>query len=232
MPARTFPNIGLKAGYAAHESGWGDDMTLNMLKLSVLAQGRVINKVAAEPGSPAANDTYILDETHATHPNEIAVYDNGAWVYFGTSLRGWRMWNITTNAYLEFNGTIWTAPSQTNRFELVVAVSDESTALAVGTNKIKFRMPRSVTVTEVRASLNVAQTSGSIFTVDINESGVSILSTKLTIDNGEKTSTTAATPAVVTDTALADDAEMSVDIDQIGDGTAVGLKIMIIGTSN
>ena len=115
-------------------------------------------------------------------------------------------------------------------FELVVACSDEGTALATGTAKVTFRMPRAVTLTGVRASLTVAQSSGSIFTVDINEGGTTILSTKITIDNGEKTSTTAATPPVISDSALADDAEITVDIDQIGDGTAKGLKVTLIGT--
>ena len=114
-------------------------------------------------------------------------------------------------------------------FELVVAASDETTALATGTAKITFRMPRAVTLTAVRASLTTAQASGNIFTVDINEGGTSILSTKLTIDNTEKTSTTAATPPVISDTALADDAEITIDIDQIGNGTAKGLKVMLIG---
>nr|WP_051410161.1 DUF2793 domain-containing protein [Mesorhizobium sp. LNHC220B00] len=115
-------------------------------------------------------------------------------------------------------------------FEMEVACSDESTALTTGTAKITFRMPRAVTLTEVRASLVTAQTSGSIFTVDINEAGTTIISTKLTIDNTEKTSTTAVTAAVISDANLADDAEMTVDIDQVGDGTAKGLKIMLIGT--
>ncbi len=104
-------------------------------------------------------------------------------------------------------------------FELVVAASDETTALTTGTAKITFRMPRAVTLTAVRASLTTAQASGSIFTVDINEGGTSILSTKLTIDNTEKTSTTAATPPVISDTSLADDSEITIDIDQIGGGT-------------
>lgn len=109
------------------------------------------------------------------------------------------------------------------------ACSDESTLLSAGAAKITLRMPYAMTVTEVRASLVTAQTSGSIFTVDINESGVSILSTKITIDNTEKTSVTATTPAVISDASLADDAELTVDIDQIGDGTAKGLKITLIG---
>jgi hypothetical protein len=114
--------------------------------------------------------------------------------------------------------------------EVQVAASDETTALTTGTAKVTFRMPYAKTVTAVRASLSTAQASGSIFTVDINEGGTTILSTKLTIDNTEKTSTTAATPAVISDTALADDAEITIDIDQIGDGTAKGLKVTIIGT--
>jgi hypothetical protein len=63
-------------------------------------------------------------------------------------------------------------------------------------------MPYDFTVTAVRASLTSARSSGNIFTVDINESGTTILSTKLTIDNGEKTSTTAATAAVISDASL------------------------------
>jgi hypothetical protein len=114
--------------------------------------------------------------------------------------------------------------------EVQVAASDETTALTTGTAKVTFRMPYAMTVTAVRASLSTAQASGSIFTVDINEGGTTILSTKLTIDNTEKTSTTAATAAVVSDSALADDAEITIDIDQIGDGTAKGLKVTIIGT--
>lgn len=112
---------------------------------------------------------------------------------------------------------------------LIVACSDETTALTTGTAKVTFRMPFAFTLTAVRGSLSVAQSTGSVFTVDINEAGASILSTKLTIDNTEKTSTTAATAPVVSDTTLADDAEITVDIDSLGDGTAKGLKVTLIG---
>lgn len=111
-----------------------------------------------------------------------------------------------------------------------VAVSDETTALTTGTAKRTFRMPYAMTLTGVRASLTTAQASGSIFTVDINEGGSTILSTKLTIDNTEKTSTTAATPAVISDASLADDAEITIDIDQVGASGATGLKITFIGS--
>jgi hypothetical protein len=114
--------------------------------------------------------------------------------------------------------------------DIQAACSDETTALTTGTAKLTFRMPYAMTLTSVRASLTTAQTSGSIFTVDINQNGSSVLGTKLTIDNTEKTSVTAATPATITTSALTDDSEITIDIDQIGNGTATGLKITLIGT--
>jgi hypothetical protein len=120
--------------------------------------------------------------------------------------------------------------SKPTPIEIQLACSDETTALTTGTAKITFRMPCGMTLTKVRASLTTAQTSGSIFTVDINEGGSSVLSTKLTIDNTELTSTTAATPPVISDSILADDAQITIDIDQVGDGTAKGLKVTLIGT--
>lgn len=123
-----------------------------------------------------------------------------------------------------------TYPNPSVKVSVCIAASDESTALTTGTAKVTFRMPHAMTLTDIRASLSTAQSSGSIFTVDVNEGGTTIISTKITIDNGEKTSTTAATPPVISDSALADDAEITIDIDQIGDGTAKGLKVYLIGT--
>lgn len=112
---------------------------------------------------------------------------------------------------------------------IIAACSDETTALTTGAAKVTFRLPYAMTLTEVRASVGTAPT-GATLTVDVNESGSSILSTKLTIDAGEKTSTTAATPPVISDSSLADDAEITVDVDQIGSGTAgAGLKVYLNG---
>lgn len=113
---------------------------------------------------------------------------------------------------------------------IVIAVTADDVAVAAGTARFTFRMPYAFTVVGLpRASLVTAQTSGSLVTVDINDSGTTILSTKLTLDNTEKTSTTAATPCVVSDSALADDAIITIDVDGIGDGTAKGLKVTLIG---
>jgi len=90
-------------------------------------------------------------------------------------------------------------------------------------------MPFRMTLTSVRASLTTAQASGNIFTIDVHESGSTIFSTKLTIDNTEKSSTTAATREAISDSNLSDDSEIQIIIDQIGDGTAKGLKVWLIG---
>lgn len=111
-----------------------------------------------------------------------------------------------------------------------LAVGDEITAIATGTAKVTYRCVGAWTLTSVRASLSTAQTSGSIFTVNVKKNGTTIFSTKITIDNTETTSVTAATPAVLSTTTLADDDAITVDVDQIGDGTAKGLKVTFIGT--
>lgn len=111
-----------------------------------------------------------------------------------------------------------------------LACSDLSTAITAGTSKAVFRMPYAMTLTEVRASVNTAPT-GATLTIDINEGGTTVLSTKLTIDASEKTSTTAATPPVISDSALADDAEITIDFDQVGSTIAgAGVVVTLIGT--
>lgn len=110
-----------------------------------------------------------------------------------------------------------------------IACSDETTALTTGTAKVTFHVAYDFTLTEVIAGLTTPQPSGSIFTVDINKGGTSILSTKLTIDNTEETSITAATPAVISDASLPKGSKITIDVDQIGASGAAGLKIYLVG---
>jgi len=123
-------------------------------------------------------------------------------------------------------GLKWAA----NTTSFIVACSDEETAIDSTGTKATFRMPYAFTVTSVRASLTTAGTGGNLFTVDINEAGSTILSTKITIDASETTSVTAATAPVISDSALADNAQMTIDVDQLDSGgVAAGLKVYIIG---
>ena len=141
---------------------------------------------------------------------------------------------VLTAASGEATGLSWETPSAHPAFtqSFIVACSDESTALTTGTAKVSFRMPYAFTLTAgaggVRASCNQAPT-GAILTMDINEAGSTILSTKLTIAIGSTTSVGGTAP-VISDVNLADNALMTIDIDQIGStNPGTGLKVTLIG---
>ena len=111
-----------------------------------------------------------------------------------------------------------------------VAASDELTEIAILVGAVTFRAEAAFSLTSVRASLKTASTTGAV-TVNVKLNGTTVFSTLLTIDQDEKTSVSAATPAVL-DTgpiAVADDDELTVDIDAPGVG-AFGLKVLLIGT--
>lgn len=114
---------------------------------------------------------------------------------------------------------------------LDLIVGDETTPISTGTVKLTRRAPFPFTITEARASLAVAQASGSILTVEVRINGTSIFSTNITFDNTERTSLTATVQPVLAVASIADDDEITVDVDQIGDGTAAGLKVYLIGVS-
>jgi len=117
----------------------------------------------------------------------------------------------------------------TRTTSFVIACSDETTALTTGT-KVTWRLPFPFTVTEVRASLTTAGTGANLVTLMFEQNGTDILSTAITIDATELTSTTSATPPVILTSALSDDASIDCDIDQIDSGgVSAGLKMYLIG---
>ena len=109
---------------------------------------------------------------------------------------------------------------------LVVACSDEATAITSGPAKVTFRMPFTATLVSVRACLTAA-TTGTEMQIDINETGTSVFNAgtaTLRIDSGATTSVGATNAFVISDSSLADNAVMTIDVDQVGTG-AKGLKV-------
>lgn len=217
----------------------------NSLRAEV-ALRQALSFEATQPGAPDDGDLYVLsaawgDEVAGT----LAYYRDGAWSYWVPALgmlkrigptdyytydpdssTEWQPYSPGGGAVDSVNGAtgVVTVP-----VPVQIAVSDETTSLTTGTAKVTFRMPFAMTLTAVRASVATAPTGTSII-VDINQNGSTILSTKLSIDATEKTSTTAATPPVISDTTLDDDAEITIDIDQIGStGAGAGLKVTLLG---
>jgi hypothetical protein len=195
--------------------------------------------LTAPPGSCADGARYLVDATATglwtgeDGKLAIAVGTNAAngWLFQTVAVEGFRLYVRDENIEIQHNGSAWVtvatggAPTES----IIIACSDETTAITTGTAKATFRMPYAFTLTAVRASVTTAPT-GSTIIIDINEAGSTILSTKLSIDASEKTSTTAASAAVISDSALADDAEITIDFDQVGSTIAgAGVKVYLIG---
>ena len=161
----------------------------------------------AAPDKPRAGQLYVADGSN-WNPGYGAgpyIYQNGAWFpMFGASV------NVLESA--------------------IIPCSDETSNITTGTAKRTFRMPYAATLVAVRASVNTAPT-GSTIVIDVNKNGTTVLSTKLSIDASEKTSYTAATPAVISVTAIAIDDEISIDFDQVGSTIAgAGVKVTFFWT--
>jgi len=123
----------------------------------------------------------------------------------------------------EASGLKYTA----NTTSFILACSDEITTISDTGTVLTFYMPYDYTVTAVRASLTTTSSSGTP-TIDINDGGTTILSTKITIDAGDLLSTDSATQPVIDDPDLADEAKITIDVDVTGTD-ATGLKVYIIG---
>ena len=111
-----------------------------------------------------------------------------------------------------------------------IAVSNQTDDLETGTGVLTFQMPFAFELTEIpKASVKTVSTGSSII-FDINVAASSILSTKLSIDASETGSSSASTPAVLSSTSIANNAIVSIDIDQVGSSnTGVGALVYLIG---
>jgi len=138
---------------------------------------------------------------------------------------------ITVGTGLTKTGSVVAIDQTHLKQTIAIACGDEVTATAAATAVVTFHMPYAFTLTGIKAGVTTAPV-GSVLTVDLNEAGSTCLTTKLTIDAGEKTSGTAATAPVIggAGPALADNALMTIDVDGVGSSTAgAGLKVYLIG---
>ena len=206
------------------------DAAVTLAKMANLAQDQFIGRTTASTGVPETATVTSAARTVLDDTTVAAMVDTlGGATSTGTGgiARATSPTFVTPVLGTPTSGTLTNC---TIKAELGFACSDESTAVTAAVGKLFFRMPFAMTLTAVRASVKTAPT-GSTLIIDINESGTTILSTKLSIDASEKTSTTAASAAVISDASLADDAEMSIDFDQVGSTIAgAGVKVWLIGT--
>lgn len=113
--------------------------------------------------------------------------------------------------------------------DYIIVCSNETTDLSATASIHTFRVPYGMYLNSVRASVSEAPVGSSII-VDVLQTGTSIFSTKLSIDSSEETSTTALTPAVISNPTLMDDSKIVINVDQVGSSTAgKGLKLTFKG---
>jgi hypothetical protein len=112
---------------------------------------------------------------------------------------------------------------------MLVAVSDETTPLSTGLNKITFPWPADVTLSEVAGFVTDAADSSTAVGFDVRVNGVSIFSNTPSIDPGLQSSHGGADPGVISATDIDRHDVVVVDILSAGDAAA-GLKLLFIGT--
>ncbi len=162
------------------------------------------------------SNTNTGDESSATATAEgIVELATPAEVYTGTDT------DRAVTAEGVKKGTIHT-------MQVVLCASD--TDLEAGTTlQGDFRISdaRAVTIKRVSAYVDTAGVTGDT-TIDINDNGTSILSTKITINTTEKSSYDASTQPVISDSAIAANGILTFDCDGVATGTAPkGLKVFI-----
>lgn len=110
-------------------------------------------------------------------------------------------------------------------YRIVFTLGGDSHEVASG-DTLTMRCPDAFTLEEVRASV---KTAAGLLAFDVKKNSVSMFSTLLTIDAGEKTSLTAAASAVLSTTAVAQDDELEISVSSDGGGNAFGATVVLMG---
>jgi hypothetical protein len=134
--------------------------------------------------------------------------------------------NTDATNKLYVDGLISSIPVQV--YDIIIPLTAEDGFVNSTGIKATFHMPRTINCSLIKASLTTVQTSGSNITINPTNNGNNILSvaSSLTISNGSQYSNQ---PSLNITTFTALD-RIAFDITGVGDGTAVGLKVEILGT--
>jgi hypothetical protein len=129
---------------------------------------------------------------------------------------------------LRYKQEVTVGPPPTSLAEQIIALSDEATAITAGAGKLTLHWPFDFLIDEVFTGLSSVSTAGAV-TVNMKVAGVTVFTTKPSIDANEETSLTGT--AAVIDPAkvnIAKGAKVTFDLDAAG-ANAKGLKIYVIG---
>lgn len=211
----------IRANNGSAESDWRNGDQAPYFLVQQLGAGKVT--IEAEAGATVSPpDGFILETRAPRSTISLSASQDDSWTAAGDLLR------------------IASEPAK-QVFRLPDRTVLLGTNIAAGTIKDSFVVPYDFMLDAIAerglyASLAVAQAAGAIVTIDVNVSGTSILATPLTFDNAEKTTITAATPAVFSPAFVAANriipagAEVTFDVDQVGTALAKGLSVYLRGS--
>ena len=167
-------------------------------------------EISETPGTSSATDSGAI---HTDVSGEIAGMTEKTAIISADKF----ILNDSENSDAPRMGQVGNLPGNTRYLE--IRLLDKDTAHEAGAVGGEFRVPVAMTIVAAGMYFDTAG-SGSVTTLDVKEGGATILSTKITVDAGEKTSKTAAAAPVVSDGAYAADAILTFVFDGIASGTA------------
>ncbi len=210
------------------ETETGSTRTLDENDITHVKRGLTINAaptgtkldITFDPGT--ANDWFEI--ILITSGDSVEFEGNGVTIH-GDTLMTFQ-YQYALARYIDATNVVLKI-EQRERIELIYAISDESTAITATTGLVPDLITQAFTLTEVVAFCSTGPSGGAIV-FDINLDGTTTLSTKLSIDSGEQSSRSAATPAVISDSGLGNNEVVSFDVES-SNGSPVGAKIHLIG---
>ena len=134
--------------------------------------------------------------------------------------------DAATKKYVD--DSITAIPTQV--YDIIVPLTSEAGTVDSTGIKYTFCSPRTFTLTTVKACLTTAQASGSAIQISVQRAGTELLSptSGLTFVNG---ATLSNQPSFVsTPTVITSNDKITVNVTQFGNGSAVGLKLSMLGT--
>jgi hypothetical protein len=165
----------------------------------------------------AGNDVFVFNCATATLTNKTVDLASNVLKDTGAS----------AGDLLLYNGVCSKFESKGVRQTFMHRFGDETTTISIGNGQLEWQMPYCFTLTDVFATVKTASSSG-LPSIQIQQNALDILSTAITIDVGEKTSRTAVTVPVISDTTLDVNGVITFDLDAVGTGVT-GLIIYMIG---
>lgn len=240
VPYAIEPNLGVNLTITLADSVWpGQSMLVNKrfasgaVSISIPSGAALIDRTGTRTAGSATHTAVANNKTGFFRLTKV---DETDWVIEHTTegalndLSDVNTSGLTSGDALTWNGSSWVAgdPRPQTEAYCFKVIPNGTPITTTGMKEIEL-LPYNFTLSEVYVTLTDPCTTGT-FEVNILAAGTTIFSTRPTIDATERTSRTAATPAVLSTTALTTAQSLQLQVTDDADGTGEGLTVWFVGT--